>query len=595
NFAETFAGVSSALHHPRHLKMEVDIMNQEESKLKPLTSELDSSLISAVATGRDQSSSSTTLRHRHHLPFDPLFSQQRYSILDVPFPEHLLLISTLTDTHSSMNPAQVQVPPLAAPFMPSRKESVLSPEDLSAGPSRSPVLTYHGNRQTSQSLYNVQEEDSYEDGDDQDPGNDTTGMELDDNGLMKPQVDIPGPSTAGDVPKGAQRNFVYKLFQMLEDPAAKAYIQWSQDGREFIVTNQDEFAPQILSKHFKHSNFSSFVRQLNMYDFHKTNRAPRSQRGTAQHQLWIFSHHKFVRGRPDLLQGIKRKANETNVPIQYGEDQLQAERRPSLVAGLRSPPNGPIMSQDALITELQKQNEELHQRLLRMELGYRRLETKLDSVMKALQPQGQQQLSLDPREPIGRSPIAPLLQQHTSQGEHVFDYGVPSSLGAVGFQQASGDSISSPSTESQSSINQYRSTETPNTFSSIPPSTGPPHMQVSANNTTAIHATSVPAQGGLTQSMTGGASPYPVHHQSAPVSQYTFQGIASSLNTLNPGTQQLAGYQGENYFAVPTSAPSRTIAQSQNRMHLGGRANPVMMTPAPLKAQPPDSIGGLRR
>ncbi|KIO24674.1 hypothetical protein M407DRAFT_35594, partial [Tulasnella calospora MUT 4182] len=95
--------------------------------------------------------------------------------------------------------------------------------------------------------------------------------------------------------------------RMLEDPAAKAYISWGGDGREFIVTNQEEFAPLILSKHFKHSNFSSFVRQLNMYDFHKTNRAPRSQRGTAQHQLWIFSHPRFVRGRPDLLQGIKRK------------------------------------------------------------------------------------------------------------------------------------------------------------------------------------------------------------------------------------------------------------------------------------------------
>ncbi|KAG8916685.1 hypothetical protein FRC01_002919, partial [Tulasnella sp. 417] len=594
NFAETIAGVSPALHHPRHLKMDVDIMNQEESKLKPLISELDSSLISAVATGRDQSSPSTTLRHRHHPPFDSLFSQQRYSILDVPFPEHPLLISTLTDTHSSMNPAQVQVPPLAAPFMPSRKESVLSPEDLSAGPSRSPVLNYHDNRQASQSLYGVQEEDGFEDGDEQDPGNDPTGMELDENGL-KPQVDIPGPSAAGDAPKGGQRNFVHKLFQMLEDPAAKAYIQWGHDGREFIVSNQEEFASSILSKHFKHANFSSFVRQLNMYDFHKTNRAPRSQRGTAQHQLWIFSHQRFVRGRPDLLQGIKRKANEANVPIQYGEDQLQPERRPSVVGGLRSPPNGPIMSQEALITELQKQNEELSTRLLRMELCYRRLETKLDSVMKALQLPGQQQLSLDPREHIGRSPIAPLSQQHTSQGEHVFDYGVPSSLGAVGFQQASGDSMSSPSTESQSSIHQYRSTETPNTFSSIPPSAGPSHMQVSANNTTAIHATSVPAPVGLTQSMTGGASSYSVQHQSTPVSQYTFQGIGSSLNTLNPGTQQVAGYQSENYFAVPTPAPSRVVTQGQNRMHLGGRANPVMQTPAPLKAQPPDSTGGLRR
>jgi hypothetical protein len=34
-------------------------------------------------------------------------------------------------------------------------------------------------------------------------------------------------------------------------------------------SQNETFTKHILPKHFKHSNFASFVRQLNKYDFHK--------------------------------------------------------------------------------------------------------------------------------------------------------------------------------------------------------------------------------------------------------------------------------------------------------------------------------------
>ncbi|KAJ1843236.1 hypothetical protein LPJ73_005549, partial [Coemansia sp. RSA 2703] len=54
-----------------------------------------------------------------------------------------------------------------------------------------------------------------------------------------------------------------------------------------------------------------FVRQLNMYGFHKVNKSPRGHRTMAENQIWEFSHPKFIRDRPDLLEHIKRKTMES--------------------------------------------------------------------------------------------------------------------------------------------------------------------------------------------------------------------------------------------------------------------------------------------
>jgi hypothetical protein len=67
-------------------------------------------------------------------------------------------------------------------------------------------------------------------------------------------------------------NFVTKLYQMINDPKSAHFISWTELGTSFVVSNVGEFSRTILGSHFKHNNFSSFVRQLNMYGFHKINR-----------------------------------------------------------------------------------------------------------------------------------------------------------------------------------------------------------------------------------------------------------------------------------------------------------------------------------
>ncbi|KAF9528903.1 HSF-type DNA-binding-domain-containing protein [Crepidotus variabilis] len=104
---------------------------------------------------------------------------------------------------------------------------------------------------------------------------------------------------------------------MISDPKSAQFIAWTELGTSFVVQNVGEFSRSILGSHFKHNNFSSFVRQLNMYGFHKINRTPRAQRTSTDAQTWEFSHHKFLRGRPDLLDEIKRKALEPDPGIKH--------------------------------------------------------------------------------------------------------------------------------------------------------------------------------------------------------------------------------------------------------------------------------------
>ncbi|PWN51765.1 hypothetical protein IE53DRAFT_341776 [Violaceomyces palustris] len=108
--------------------------------------------------------------------------------------------------------------------------------------------------------------------------------------------------------KRQSSKFVYKLFRMVSDQDYQHLISWNRNGTSVMVCNFDEFAKEVLGKHFKHSNFSSFIRQLNMYGFYKVNKTPRGHRQSVDTQIWEFSHPKFLRGRPELLEDIRRKA-----------------------------------------------------------------------------------------------------------------------------------------------------------------------------------------------------------------------------------------------------------------------------------------------
>ncbi|TFY78641.1 hypothetical protein EWM64_g5372 [Hericium alpestre] len=134
----------------------------------------------------------------------------------------------------------------------------------------------------------------------------TSSGEQDDQ--LKPLIDTPTAQSQHAMqassmsiigkPMGTN-NFVTKLYQMINDPKSAHFIAWTDLGTSFVVSNVGEFSRSILGSHFKHNN------------------TPRAQRTSTDAQTWEFSHHKFLRGRPDLLEEIKRKALEPDPSVKH--------------------------------------------------------------------------------------------------------------------------------------------------------------------------------------------------------------------------------------------------------------------------------------
>lgn len=109
--------------------------------------------------------------------------------------------------------------------------------------------------------------------------------------------------------------FLRKLWKIVNDSSIDDVVCWSSEGDSFIIKNPAEFCYNLLPIYYKHNNMSSFIRQLNMYGFHKL-----ANENACDKDEIRFFHPFFLQNESRLLQQIKRKigptkTEERKVPI----------------------------------------------------------------------------------------------------------------------------------------------------------------------------------------------------------------------------------------------------------------------------------------
>ncbi|KAJ5981022.1 hypothetical protein N7481_008320 [Penicillium waksmanii] len=201
--------------------------------------------------------------------------------------------------------------------------------------------------------------------------------------------------------------FVQKLSSFLDESKNTELIRWSDDGNSFIVLDEDEFARTLIPELFKHNNYASFVRQLNMYGFHKkVGLSDNSMRASERKNKSPseYANPYFKRGHPDLLWLISKPRNapgHASKPSKGGArvktedadendmDDFVDEERLYLATNVGDPTNFPfarivLCPKTNYLDRLRKEHEQLYSQAANFQEQHTRHENSINAILTFL-------------------------------------------------------------------------------------------------------------------------------------------------------------------------------------------------------------------
>ena len=150
--------------------------------------------------------------------------------------------------------------------------------------------------------------------------------------------------------------FLTRLYDMVSDPTTDYAIAWNGHvsvpvagapaGRinAFTVIDNAALEKEVIPRFYKHSNFTSFIRQLNQYRFRKL-----------EAKRWTFGHPCFVKGSPNILTNIRRKRKSA--------PPKPPERGAPAAAARRSPGSDEEIDAEAAMAQCREQTTVLERRV----------------------------------------------------------------------------------------------------------------------------------------------------------------------------------------------------------------------------------------